>query len=492
MQNNPVINHFAYCMAHVPDLIRYGSKPRREISERPELEQQLFSSQRKFAEAAHYPPNLVYVGNLTPEKLTQIPRPWFDRRSGEDSGTHSEPKRGEGSFGKMIHQDEFYALLREADVLEPPLFQIADNAVGLFQDCLTRLPSISPAPSDASGSTCEELRQEVTEGRSLPIFSGDELRGCFRRDERSEGREDSNLSAHILLENLCSKASGALALGSLLQRGDLAPEAVDFVISCGEEACGDRYQRGGGGMAKSIAEMCGCSRASGMDIKNFCAAPASAIVTAGALVKAGLYERVAIVGGGSLAKLGMKFQSFLKNEMPILDDCLASMAFLVSNDDGVSPTLRLEPGAVGIAPVGSSTSDEAVYRQLLLRPLKQLGLRISDVDKFAPELHNPEIMEFAGSGDVAKKNYRTIAALAVMEREIEKAHMNAFIEKIGMTGFAPTQGHIPSAVSYLGHAIQSMRHGEISRAMFLGKASIFLNRCTGLYDGVSFLLEANH
>ena len=73
----------------------------------------------------------------------------------------------------------------------------------------------------------------------------------------------------------------------------------------------------------------------------------SAIVTAGAMVKAGLYQRVAVVGGGSLAKLGMKAQAFLEREMPILDDCLASMAVLITNDDGVSPVIRLEPGAVG-------------------------------------------------------------------------------------------------------------------------------------------------
>nr|NIP97353.1 glycine reductase [Akkermansiaceae bacterium] len=74
---------------------------------------------------------------------------------------------------------------------------------------------------------------------------------------------------------------------------------------------------------------------------------------------------------------------------------------------------------------------------------------------------------------------------------IDKARMETFIEKIGMPGFAPTQGHIPSAVPYLPHAARAMQRGEISRVMFLGKASIFLNRCTELYDGVSFILEAN-
>ena len=31
--------------------------------------------------------------------------------------------------------------------------------------------------------------------------------------------------------------------------------------------------------------------------------------------------------------------------------------------------------------------------------------------------------------------------------------------------------------------------GEIKRAMFICKASLFLNRLTTLYDGVSFIIE---
>ena len=35
----------------------------------------------------------------------------------------------------------------------------------------------------------------------------------------------------------------------------------------------------------------------------------------------------------------------------------------------------------------------------------------------------------------------------------------------------------------------AMQRGEINRALFLCKASLFLNRMTALHDGVSFLLE---
>ena len=120
-----------------------------------------------------------------------------------------------------------------------------------------------------------------------------------------------------------------------------------------------------------------------------------------------------------------------------------------------------------------------------------LGLRLADIDRFAPELHNPEIMEHSGSGDVTYKNYRMIAATAVRAGIIDKAGMNDFLKRVSMPGFAPTQGHIPSGVPYVGHAVDAMHGGEIKRVMFVCKASLFLNRLTELWDGVSFVLEKN-
>jgi len=482
---NPVIRNCSQCLVHVPDLVRYGSKPRREIQKDTSVLAQVAASLRAFEEAERYPPNQTFIGNLTPDALSALPRPWYRPEALEQ---HGRPTTG--PFGEIISQDLFYAVLKCANVLTPALIELAAEGRERIEPLLNNHPVLSPFDGldfTAAGS----FQEEIDNGSALPLYSGDALRGCVRRDNRAEGREDDNLDAHTLLEALCTKASGAIALQWLLHREGLGAEEIDYVITCGEEAAGDRYQRGAGGMAKSIAEMCGCTNASGMDVKNFCAGPASALVTAGALVKAGVYERVAVVAGGSLAKLGMKFQAFVRLGIPILDDCLGAMAFLVTADDGVSPIFHLEPGTIGLAKVGSSTSDEAVYRELILKPLQKLGLNMTDVDKYAPELHNPEIMEHAGSGDVVHKNYRMIAAMAVMAKEIGKPDMPAFMDRIGMPGFAPTQGHIPSAVPFIGHALQAMHQGEMRRAMFLCKASLFLNRLTELYDGVSFMLEAN-
>jgi betaine reductase len=487
MITKPVISSAAYCLAHAPDLVRYGSKPRRELARDSSLESCIRAALRPFSAAASYAPNQVFIGNLSPAELARIPRPWYSPI------THGDKLgRTVGPFGEIVPQAALFALLKQADVLEPALVEIGDTAAERLVTALADHPVLRPlVTSEVKPMGADRLRMELAEGGALPLALDGELVGLVRRDKRAEGRDDDNLDANTLLEGLCTKATAATALQWLLARQEIGPGDVDYIISCGEEAAGDRYQRGGGGIAKAVGEMCGCRNASGMDIKNFCAAPASALVTAAALVAAGLYRRVAVVAGGSLAKLGMKSEAFVQQGLPILGDCLAAHAFLVARDDGKSQLLKLNSGAIGTAKIGSGTTDEAVYRQLLLEPLAALGLTMTDIDKYAPELHNPEIMEHARSGDVAHKNYRMIAAMAVRAGAIKKADMQTFIERVGMVGYAPAQGHIPSGVAYIGHALNEMNLGRIQRVMVLSKASLFLNRLTELYDGVSFVLEAN-
>lgn len=491
---NPVLRNTAYCLAHVPDWVRFGSKPRRELRRDPGLEEPLGLALRSFAECVAYPPNQVFIGSLAPDELGRLPRPWFEPPALDPAPTADAlEQRRHGPFGEIVDSALMTALVAHADVLEPPLVELTPVGAELLRARLAKHPYFGKQPwrerSVPEAEVCAHLASEAED--ALPLRVGDLLVGAFRRDRRAEGREDENLVAYHLLENLCVKASGALALAALLDREGIDATQIDYIISCGEEAVGDRYQRGGGGMAKAIGALCGCERASGMDVKNFCAAPANALITAGALVQAGLHDRVVVVAGGSLAKLGMKLQASLERGAPLLEDCLASCAFLVTADDGRNPVLRLERGAVGLAPIGASANDEAVYRELVLGPLGVLGFEIPEIPRFATELHNSEIMELAGSGDVTHKNFRAIAAMAVLAGQLERAGMREFLARVETPGFAPTQGHIPSAVADLGHARAAILRGDVPRAFFVAKASLFLGRCTELYDGVSFLLEVN-
>ncbi|MBI1735657.1 MAG: hypothetical protein HYR51_10815 [Candidatus Rokubacteria bacterium] len=214
-----------------------------------------------------------------------------------------------------------------------------------------------------------------------------------------------------------------------------------------------------------------------------------ALMLAAALVRSGIENDVVVLAGGSLAKLGMKFQGHLKHGMPIVEDVLAGFAVHVGRDDGVSPVVRLD--AIGRHEVASGSAPLAVVQALYSEPLARAGLSLLDVDRFALELHNPEATVPAGSGNVPLNNYRTLASLAVVEKLIARDEIDGFVRTRGMPGFSPTQGHIASAVPYLGHARRGLVGGALTRTMFTGKGSLFLGRMTQLSDGISLILERN-
>jgi hypothetical protein len=197
---------------------------------------------------------------------------------------------------------------------------------------------------------------------------------------------------------------------------------------------------------------------------------------------------VAVVAGGSLAKLGMKYRAHVAKQMPILEDVVAGIAVLVERGTDAGPCVRLD--TLGLHTIRTGSSQQAVVEALVMGPLAKAGYRLRDVDRYATEMHNPEVTEPAGSGDVPAGNYRLIAALGALRGEITREAIAEFVARHGMPGYAPTQGHIASAVCYLGHALRAMRAGEMKRVLFMAKGSLFLGRMTDAADGVSFLVEA--
>ncbi len=300
---------------------------------------------------------------------------------------------------------------------------------------------------------------------------------------------DVNLNAHVIFENLVVKASGVIAALELLRNSGVNPEDIDYVVECSEEACGDINQRGGGNFAKAIAEVVGLVNATGSDLRGFCAAPTHALISASSLVKAGVYKNVLVVAGGASAKLGMNGKDHVKKGLPVLEDVLGGFAVLISENDGVNPIIRTD--MVGKHNVGTGSSPQAVMGALVADPLDRAKLKITDVDVFSVEMQNPDITKAAGAGNVPEANYKMIAALAAMRGDIEKKELKSFIEAKGLPGWAPTQGHIPSGVPYVGFLMDDLTKGDKNRAMIVGKGSLFLGRMTNLFDGVSFVVERN-
>jgi betaine reductase len=472
----PVVKAVSCVLAHVPGLVRHGSKPSREIGRQPEVVHQIQTGLRGYEQAVAYAPNQAFIGNVAPEALWDYPQPWW--RNGLAGA------QAQGRYGEILPEDAFFALLKLADD-----FHLVHLERGYLERAAERL-SAHPLWADADlsrlgeGESADEVAGRARSGEALPLHAGD---GALVGYVVAGHEEDVSQAPDILLENLAAKASGALALKHLLRQAGQEPAEVEYLLGCGEEAVGDRYQRGGGSLSKAMAEMAGFSRATGADVKAFCCAPVHSLTVAGALAQASVYRNIVVVGGGSLAKLGMKFRGHLAKDMPVLEDCLASIAVLVGPPDGDNPRLRLD--VVGRHTVASGGSARAIYEALLVEPFARAGLRILDVDRYAVELHNPEITEPAGSGNVPKTNYRTIASLGVLLGQLERADIDTFERRHGMPGFSPTQGHIPAALPYLAHARDRLREGAIQRAFFIAKGSLFLGKMTQLADGMSVLVE---
>jgi betaine reductase len=482
----PVVSAATQVLAHTPGLAHLGAKPSRTLPGRRDLAARFAASLRTYGAAVAYPPHRASIGACHPRGLP--PRPWAETMPaavGWDNAGAADLRFGPD--GEVMPEAEFLGLLAAADAFD--LVTLSPAACDAAVAALARHPLAKWLDLDGIARHAGDAEAVAAEPGALavgsPAAGGSKVVAAVRRAHD----EDDALTAPVILENLAAKATATLALLHLLHGHGIDPESVEFVLGCGEEAVGDRYQRGGGNMAKAVAEAAGLTGASGADVKDFCAAPMPALVMAASLVAAGVFRRVAVVAGGSLPKLGMKFEGHLNHGLPVLEDVLAGAAALVEADDGCSARLRLD--AVGRHRVGAGGAAPQILEALAVEPLAGLGLAMTDVDDYATELHNPEITEPQGSGDVAARNYKTLAALAARRGDIERGDIAAFVDRHGLPGFAPTQGHLASALWYLPHALRRLTDGDASRVMLLGKGSLFLGRMSQLSDGMSVLLERN-
>src|SRR6056297_36734 len=475
----PVINSASYILVNTPDMVIHnGTTQTMEKLSNPNSEyiKKIPSHIRKYEDVLNYMPNQVYIGNLKPSDLENQKLPWCN--------INSKTKDRFGKFGEIMPQDEFIGLLKVSDSFN--LVLLENSFSSTIMEKLSTHPLLGKNITETKdGVDIELINREINENDAEALYDNGKVVGCVKKAHDI----DVNLTSHIMFENLVVKASGFLAFKHLINNSDKKVEDIDYVIECSEEACGDMNQRGGGNFAKSIAELSGASNATGSDTRGFCAAPTHALIQAAALVKSGVYKNVVIVAGGATAKLGMNGKDHIKKGLPILEDVLGGFAVLISENDGINPIIRTD--LIGRHTVGTGSSPQAVITSLITLPLDKANMKITDIDKYSVEMQNPDITKPAGAGDVPTSNYKMIAALGVKRGDIEKKDLLKFVKTHGMPGWAPTQGHIPSGVPYLGFAKDDLTIGKLNRAMIVGKGSLFLGRMTNLFDGVSVVIERN-
>jgi len=184
----------------------------------------------------------------------------------------------------------------------------------------------------------------------------------------------------------------------------------------------------------------------------------------------------------------MKFEGLLSHDTPILEDILAGMAVLVGvAEEPGQLVLRMD--AVGRHRVAAGSSQQSLLEDIVGAPLSAMGRSVTDIEVYSTELHNPEITEPAGGGDVPNRNYRMLAGLGILRGELAREDAAQFVATHGLTGFSPTQGHIASAVPWIPHAVRRAAQGELTTTMLMAKGSLFLGRMTRLWDGASLTLE---
>jgi hypothetical protein len=473
--NFPFLTACSLNLFHTPWYAgRYGTTPENILKQDPESINKLRNSLRSFQDVCSYPPNQAFIGNIDPHNLPG--RPWSQK--------NEIPAETEGPFGDIITEKFLYGLIKFADVFDLVALEksFSGKCLELFEgNSVTDKWDLS---SLEKGESIELIRSEIKNG-ALPLENNGILVGYIK----GAHPDDENLQAHTILENLSSKATAVYAVQNLLVKEGIDPGTIDYIIETSEEACGDMNQRGGGNFAKSIGELTGLINATGSDTRSFCAGPIHGVVQAASLVKAGTFNKVIVVAGGATAKLAMNAIKHIEKGLPVLEDCMGAFALIIEKENSGDNGIILRTDAVGIHKIGSGAAPKAVITDLVSSPVYKAGYRLSDIDYYAPELQNPEITENAGAGNVTEANLKMIAALAVMNKEIDRADIPDFIKTHGSSGWAPTQGHIPSGIPAFPWLIKWAAAGSISRALVIGKGSLFLGRMTGLFDGISILIE---
>ena len=472
---NSVIKGASYILAHTPDMVMENGTTQtteKVVNPGSEYLKELPNHIRTYEQALAYLPNQTYIGNMHPDELAKYPQPWVDT-------TVEGMNQRTGKYGEIMPEDEFYMLMQCVDVFE--LVMLDKEFVAEVKDRFVANPVIdeSIVARIHEGVDHSEIEHFVNDEHAEPLVYNGKTVGFVKRAHDV----DPNLSAHTMLENMVTKASAVLSLLHLIRVTGIDKNEIDYVIDCCEEACGDMNQRGGGNFAKAAAEIAGLNNATGSDTRGFCAGPTHAFISAASLVKAGTYKHVVVVAGGCTAKLGMNGKDHVKEDM------IGGFAVLLGENDGVNPEVETEH--VGRHTVGTGSAPQNVISSLVTNPLDAAGLKITDVDKYSAEMQNPDITKPAGAGDVPLANYKMIAALAVKRGELDRKELASFAGEHGLTGWAPTQGHIPSGVPYIGFAREDILAGKINKVMIIGKGSLFLGRMTNLFDGVSFVIQAN-
>src|SRR6266850_3777976 len=159
----PVIRAVSLVLAHVPSLVRLGSKPLRVLREVERPIEYLRPHLRGWDAARAYAPNQVFIGNLGVDDLAARPTPW-----------HRHPLADAGRFGpdgELMPEHEFLGLLAACDGFDLLALdrEAADRARGALDahPVVGRESGRAPVPAGVAATL---LRERIERHRAVPLI----------------------------------------------------------------------------------------------------------------------------------------------------------------------------------------------------------------------------------------------------------------------------------------------------------------------------------
>jgi len=162
----PVVRAVSLVLAHVPSLVRLGSKPLRVLREVDRPIEYLRPHLRDWDAARAYAPNQVFIGNLGVDELAIWATPW-----------HGHPIAGAQRFGpdgEIMPEDEFFGLLAACDDFE--LLALGLDLADRARTALDAHPIVgrdSGRPTVRAGLTEAALDERIHKHGALPIVGTD-------------------------------------------------------------------------------------------------------------------------------------------------------------------------------------------------------------------------------------------------------------------------------------------------------------------------------
>ncbi len=219
-----VIKGAGYILCHVPDMVLHnGTTQTTEMIVNPDGDylKELPSHIRSWEDVLQYWPNQVYIGNKTPDELAAIPQPFYQ--------TPCDVTERYGHFGQMMPQEEFLFLMQASDVFD--LVYLDKNFVAQYKEqfAANKMIDESIVARVKDGIELSEIERLVRDEHSEGLYNHGTLVGCVKRAHDI----DVNLSAHVMHENIVSKASSVLALLSGVENAGIAKAAASTSACAG-------------------------------------------------------------------------------------------------------------------------------------------------------------------------------------------------------------------------------------------------------------------